>query len=172
MGQPCFHPRRLNLFESHSIHSGRTGRTAASNSSGPDQLRYLLDLVQKAKRELFIVSFVAYDVPSVSKAINAAIDRGVDTRILVEASVTHGGSLNVDPVSTIRKGGYSIFEFIHLDRPAVADEQVAFFSIANLTGHAFEKNMEAGILVSGGHVPRNLRAHLHALIETKIIQPA
>ena len=62
----------------------------------------LLDLIQQAKRELFVVSFVAYDVPSVIVAINAATDRGVDTRILIEASLTQGGSLRVDPVSTMR----------------------------------------------------------------------
>ncbi|MGB7046280.1 MAG: hypothetical protein WBD65_15695, partial [Methylocella sp.] len=48
----------------------------------------LLDLIQQAKRELFIVSFIAYDIPSVIASINSAVDRGVDTRILVEASLT------------------------------------------------------------------------------------
>jgi len=143
----------------------------------------LLDLIQRAKRELFIVSFVAYDIPSVIVAINAATDRGVNTRILVEAPRTHGGSLGVDAVSTMRKAVPSSILYIWIDRPhpftdgrvhakvAVADDTIAFFSSANLTGHAFEKNMEAGILVSGGHIPKNLRAHLHALIETRVIQP-
>ena len=48
---------------------------------------------------------------------------------------------------------------------------MAFLTSANLTGHALEKNMEAGILVTGGHVPSLLRDHLHALIETKVIHP-
>ena len=37
----------------------------------------LVDLIQRAESELFIVSFVAYDVPSVITAINSAIERGV-----------------------------------------------------------------------------------------------
>jgi len=52
---------------------------------------------------------------------------------------------------------------------AVADGNLAFLTSANLTGHALEKNMEAGIVISGGHIPTGLRAHLHALIDTKII---
>jgi phosphatidylserine/phosphatidylglycerophosphate/cardiolipin synthase-like enzyme len=143
----------------------------------------LLDLIQQAKRELFVVSFVAYDVPSVIAAINLATDRGVDTRILVEASVTQGGSLLVDPVATMRNAVPSAKLYVWTDRPhpftngrvhakvAVADDAIAFLTSANLTGHALEKNMEAGVLLTGGHVPSNLRNHLHALIETKIIRP-
>lgn len=141
----------------------------------------LLDLIQHAKSELFIVSFVAYDVPSVITALNAAIDRGVETRILVEASLIMGGSLLVDPVATMRSCVPSALLYAWTDRPhpftngrvhakvAVADDHTAFLTSANLTGHAFEKNMEAGILVTGGHVPSRLQAHLRALIETKVI---
>jgi phosphatidylserine/phosphatidylglycerophosphate/cardiolipin synthase-like enzyme len=142
----------------------------------------LLDLIQQAKRELFIVSFVAYDIPSVIAAINSAVDRGVDTRILVEASLTQGGSLLVDPVSTMRNAVPSAKLYVWTDRPhpftngrvhakvAVADSAIAFLTSANLTGHALEKNMEAGVLLTGGHVPSSLHDHLHALIETKVIR--
>lgn len=143
----------------------------------------LLDLIQRAKTELFIVSFVAYDVPSIIAAINSAIDRGVETRILVEASLTQGGSLLVDPVATMRGCVPSALLYAWTDRPhpftngrvhakvAVADDSIAFLTSANLTGHALEKNMEAGIFVTGGHIPVSLRAHLHALVETKVIRP-
>lgn len=143
----------------------------------------LIDLIERAKAELFIVSFVAYDVPSLTKAIGAALERGVDTRILVEASVADGGSLQVDPVATMKTCVPSAKLYAWIDRPhpftngrvhakvAVADDHLAFVTSANLTGHALEKNMEAGALVTGGNVPARLRSHLHALIETKIIVP-
>lgn len=144
----------------------------------------LLDVVQRATKELFIVSFVAYDIPSVIAALNAAALRGVEVRILVEASVTQGGSLLVDPVATMRSAVPSAKLYAWTDRPhpftngrvhakvAVADHAMAFLTSANLTGYALEKNMEAGVLVFGGHIPSRLRDHLHALIETKIIHPA
>lgn len=77
----------------------------------------LLDLIQRAKSELFIVSFVAYDVPTVITAINSAIDRGVETRILVEASMAHGGSLLMDPVATMRSRVPSALLYSWTDRP-------------------------------------------------------
>jgi len=143
----------------------------------------LLDVIQKATKELFIVSFVAYDIPSVISAINAAALRGVVIKILVEASVTQGGSLLIDPVATMRSAVPSANLFAWTDRPhpftngrvhakvAVADNSTAFLTSANLTGYALEKNMEAGILIVGGHVPERLRDHLQALIETRVIHP-
>ncbi len=137
---------------------------------------------KRAKSQLFIVSFVAYDVPSVITAMNSAIERGVETRILVEASVTQGGSLLVDPVATMRNCVASALLYSWTDRPhpftngrvhakvAVADASIAFLTSANLTGHALEKNMEAGILIEGGSVPANLRSHLHALVDMKVIR--
>ncbi len=142
----------------------------------------LLDVIQRAKSQLFIVSFVAYDVPSVITAMNSAIERGVETRILIEASVTQGGSLLVDPVATMRNCVPSALLYSWTDRPhpftngrvhakvAVADASIAFLTSANLTGHALEKNIEAGILIEGGSVPANLRSHLHALVDMKVIR--
>jgi len=54
---------------------------------------------------------------------------------------------------------------------AVADESLCFVSSANLTGHAMEKNMEAGVLIKGGAMPRNLQRHLEALVTTHVIVP-
>jgi phosphatidylserine/phosphatidylglycerophosphate/cardiolipin synthase-like enzyme len=140
-----------------------------------------LDIIQQARKELFIVSFVTYDVPTIIDGINAAVLRGVEVRILVESSSIDGGSLAVDPVSTMRKAVPSAKLYSWTDRPfpftngrvhakiAVADDKMAFLTSANLTGHALEKNMEAGVLVVGGHVPIHLHDHLQALIETRII---
>lgn len=32
-----------------------------------------------------------------------------------------------------------------------------------------EKNMEAGVLISGGRIPKLLDEHLHSLINTKVV---
>jgi phosphatidylserine/phosphatidylglycerophosphate/cardiolipin synthase-like enzyme len=52
---------------------------------------------------------------------------------------------------------------------AVIDGARAFITSANLTGHALEKNMEAGVAIHGGPVPRTLRDHLEALIDVGVI---
>lgn len=142
----------------------------------------LLDLIRRAQRDLFIVSFVAYDVASVVAELNAAAERGVQLRLLLETSVGHGGSLSMDPVGAMKACVPSAALYVWTDRQppftdgrvhakvAVADGATAFLTSANLTGHALEKNMEAGVLIEGGHVPRGLRAHLRALVDTGVVR--
>jgi len=142
----------------------------------------LLDLIGHAQRDLFLVSFVAYDVSSVVDALNAATGRGINVRMLLETSTSRGGSLSFDPIATMRRCVPSAALYVWTDRPApfadgrvhakvaVADSNSAFLTSANLTGHALEKNMEAGVVINGGLVPAGLRDHLHALIETKVIR--
>jgi phosphatidylserine/phosphatidylglycerophosphate/cardiolipin synthase-like enzyme len=54
---------------------------------------------------------------------------------------------------------------------AVADGGVCFITSANLTGHAMEQNMEAGVLLTGGQIPKLLYEHLQALVDTKTVSP-
>ncbi len=48
---------------------------------------------------------------------------------------------------------------------AIADDKIAYFTSANLTGHARDRNMELGLVVRGGDVPRLLADHLAGLID-------
>ncbi|MEN6383186.1 MAG: DISARM system phospholipase D-like protein DrmC, partial [Rectinema sp.] len=139
-------------------------------------------LIRSAKRELFIVSFVAYDVPSVVKTIRDALERGVEVRMLLESSEENGGTLSMDPTAMMKSAipGMKLYAWkeregehsrgkVHA-KICVADSCNAFITSANLTGYALEKNMEAGVLIKGGGVPSNLRAHLHALIEIGMLR--
>jgi cardiolipin synthase len=142
----------------------------------------LLDLIRNAKSDLFLVSFVAYDVSSIVEALNDAAAREIEIQILLETSTSHGGSLSGDPVATMRRCVPSAALYVWTNRPApfadgrvhakvaVADGRVAFLTSANLTGHAMEKNMEAGVLIDGGSIPDRLRRHLEALISTRQLQ--
>jgi cardiolipin synthase A/B len=144
----------------------------------------LLDLIAGATKDFFLVSFVAYDVSRVVAALNDAARRGVRLRLLLEASTTHGGTLNYDATATMRSRVPSAELFIWQNKPepfidgkvhakvAVVDGARAFITSANLTGHALEKNMEAGVLISGGPVPKTLSDHLQALIDVKVIDRA
>lgn len=144
----------------------------------------LLDLIAGATKDFFLVSFVAYNVPSVVTALNEAGGRGVRLRILLEAAMEHGGTLNYDPAAIMRSRVPVAELFTWKDRTepfvdgkvhakvAVVDGARAFITSANLTGYALEKNMEAGVLISGGPVPRTLGDHLQALIDVGIISRA
>ncbi|EUL90955.1 TPA: phospholipase [Enterobacter hormaechei subsp. steigerwaltii] len=141
----------------------------------------LLQVISTAERTLFITSFVAYDVSTIVKALNAANERGVMISILLELSQEKGGSLNFDTIEKMRMQVPSARLYVWHNKAneyyggcvhakvAVADVYECFITSANLTGHAMEKNIEAGVLISGGSIPKQLNEHLFSLIKTKVI---
>jgi len=141
----------------------------------------LLQVVNAAEHTLFITSFVAYDVSTIVKALRVASDRGVTISMLLESSQDHGGSITVDAIGKMRALVTSAQIYAWRDKTeaffdgrvhakvAVADGSMCFITSANLTGYAMDRNMEAGVLISGGHVPRLLEQHLQALVDTKVV---
>lgn len=141
----------------------------------------LLQVINAAEQTLFITSFVAYDVSTIVKALNAANDRGVVISMLLELSQDHGGSITFDALGKMRTLVPAARLYAWRDKAdpfsdgrvhakvAVADGRMCFITSANLTGHAMEKNMEAGVLISGGHIPRLLNDHLRSLVDTKLV---
>jgi cardiolipin synthase A/B len=143
----------------------------------------LLQVINSAKHTLFITSFVAYDVSTIVKSLNAAAERGVSVSILLELSQAHGGNVTFDGIEKMRvlvpKARF--FAWHDKDEPfnegsvhakvAVGDSDICFITSANLTGYAMERNMEAGVLISGGDVPRTMSLHLQSLVDTCVVSP-
>jgi phosphatidylserine/phosphatidylglycerophosphate/cardiolipin synthase-like enzyme len=57
-------------------------------------------------------------------------------------------------------------------KAVIADAQVAFITSANLTGAALDHNLELGVLVRGGSVPRRLHEHFLALMASGVLRLA
>ncbi len=143
----------------------------------------LLQVINSAKQTLFVTSFVAYDVSTIVKALNEASTRGVDISMLLEASQDHGGSISFDAIGkmeslvpnahlyTWRDRGEIFSEGRVHAKVAVADRHTCFITSANLTGFAMDRNIEAGLLLSGGNIPQMLEEHLRALVSMKIVSP-
>lgn len=143
----------------------------------------LLQVIDSACSTLFITSFVAYDVSSIVAALNSASGRGVSISMLLESSQEHGGSISMDVIGKMRnlvpaarlygwlkKMGEFADGRVHA-KVAVADGKVCFITSANLTGYAMDRNLEAGVLIIGGVVARELNDHLRSLVETGVISP-
>jgi cardiolipin synthase len=141
----------------------------------------LLQVIDAATSRLFITSFVAYDVASIMNALRNATNRGVAVSMLLESSDKHGGGVSMDAIGKMRaalpaariyfwadKGESYAGGKVHA-KVAVCDEAICFVSSANLTGHAMERNMEAGVLIRGGSLPVKLQNHLEALVTVKIL---
>jgi len=143
----------------------------------------LLQVINASEQALFITSFVAYDVSTIVKALNAANDRGVIISMLLELSQEHGGSITFDAIGKMKTLVPSARLYVWNDKEevffggrahakvAVADDSMCFITSANLTGYAMERNMEAGVLIVGGGVPRTLNKHLFSMIDTGVISP-
>lgn len=156
-------------------------------SSGLVPIRHteqvLKEVIESAKTSLFVVSFVAYDVPSIHKALNDAIERGVNVDILVESSQNSHSKIQVDSVpkmkESVPKANIYIWDQENMDnrskgvvhaKCAIADNKDAFITSANLTTAAMERNVELGVLVTGGELPVRLAEHFNSLMKNKTLK--
>jgi len=144
----------------------------------------LKQVISESRYRLFIVSFVAYNIQSVTSALQDAIGRQVRVDILLESSKAHGGKIDIDSLKTMSKqlpsakfyrwkknpdSNEKIIGAVHA-KCAVTDGNLAFITSANLTRAAMENNMELGVLVKGGQLPDTLARHLEALSTTGVIE--
>jgi phosphatidylserine/phosphatidylglycerophosphate/cardiolipin synthase-like enzyme len=155
--------------------------TGPSSAEVPVRLtrEVLLEVIRSATSSLVIVSYAAYRVPDIIGALGEAASRGVDVRLVLESAAGSGGRLSQDAAEAFRSlaGTVRVYEWpsdrrtsegglqgtMHA-KAAIADEQAAFITSANLTGSAIEANMELGLLVRGGSTARRLARHFRALI--------
>jgi len=136
----------------------------------------LLETIEAAQKKLFIVSYVAYDVDSIVAALGRAIDRGVKVEILMESTSDYGGRISMDSIALFKREVPEAILYwwnqagasVHA-KCAVSDGNTAFVTSANLTGAAMEKNMELGVKIESGDIPKRLHDHLEALVTTKKI---
>lgn len=146
----------------------------------------LCQVIGSAHDRIFLVSFVAYRVKSITEALQNAAKRGVRVDMLLESPIDQGGKVTVDSFKTIRNTVPTANLYVwrardtekDIDDPigsvhakcAVSDGRLAFITSANLSDAAMQRNMELGILVNGGRLPFDLHRHLEALVTTRIVE--
>ncbi len=146
----------------------------------------LQQVIDEARHDLLVVSYAVYQVREIAEALVRAIDRAVAVRLVIESSRADGGRVTYDGLAAF---GTDVAERAHIfrwpveNRPrdetgrhgalhvkcAVADESLLLLSSANLTHYALSLNMEMGILVRGGVLPRHVAAHFASLIDKGVI---
>ena len=175
------------------------GSSVASNNqstelvwTGPDANLFpvrrseqvLLDLINSAQDTLFIVSFVLVNIQNVEKAIDTAVKRGVNVRMLLESEDKEGSNGFIDTINRLyvnipnlklyiwpRKNREYLqggFARVHA-KCAVADRRLAFITSANLTAAALDRNIEMGVNIEGGSIPENIFNQLSSMINSKEI---
>jgi phosphatidylserine/phosphatidylglycerophosphate/cardiolipin synthase-like enzyme len=141
----------------------------------------LLELIRQARRSMTLLSFGAFDVPRVVSEIGEALKRDVAIRIvlgerehLAETAHAHQllqlgeligmrASIYRWPMERRLRDEAGRPGLMHI-KAAVIDGQSLLLSSANLTGAALERNMELGVVVYGGDLPKTVEDLLDGLI--------
>jgi len=141
----------------------------------------LLDIIRSCTNEVFLVSFAVYKIPPLILEIEEAIRRGVKFKFLLETPETSEGKISHDPrssFSSLISDFSDFFIWPHENRPlsargnrgvlhakiAIGDEKHLLLSSANLTQHAMELNMEMGVYIENGDLPKRVALHLKEII--------
>ncbi|MGH9197536.1 MAG: DISARM system phospholipase D-like protein DrmC, partial [Acidimicrobiia bacterium] len=183
------------------VSAGHTARVVSNSQvielvrTGPDSPSVpvrrideaLVEVIESAERSLLIVSFVVFEIPRIVEALNRAAKRNVEIELVLEFEGA-GGDQSFDPRVSLSglDSRCKTFYWPWADRPmvgetgkkgyihvkcAVADCETALISSANLTRYALEANMEMGVLVRGGLVPRRICDHFGWLIRHRTLVP-
>lgn len=141
----------------------------------------LQQVIDEAERDLLIVSYAAYQIPDIGRALARAADRGATLQLVIESPREVDGHVAYDGLlafsQSIRDRAH-VYRWPPDRRPrdaagntgalhvkcAVADERLLLLSSANLTHHALSLNMELGVLVRGGAQPRLVARHFADLM--------
>lgn len=148
----------------------------------------ILHLLDSARDRITLVSFAVYSIPNIAEALVQAARRGVKLTVIVETPDKLGGE---NEYGTLRALGSeaeacsSVYywpknkrKLSDTNKPgslhvkcAVADGKWLFLSSANLTQQAFTINMELGMLVRGGSMPRRVERQFERLVRMKVLEP-
>ena len=147
----------------------------------------LIEILSSAKYEIIVVSFAVYKATHIMKAINDALDRGVQVSLYLETSYNSGGKITFDTIEALdqrirQRSKIYIWPFhrrvktengaygaLHA-KLACIDGRNILISSANITGYAMELNMELGILIRDKNMGRRVSEHLERLVEQNIFE--
>ncbi|WP_017975204.1 DISARM system phospholipase D-like protein DrmC [Actinopolyspora halophila] len=134
--------------------------------------RVLVELIEKADRELFLMTYSARPHRQLRQALADALARGVTVTVIVETLQGARGALGgAEPAEAFTGlGGIELWHWpadrrversskMHA-KIAVADRSGLLVSSANLTQSGVDRNIEAGLLVRGGTAPVRAAEHL------------
>jgi phosphatidylserine/phosphatidylglycerophosphate/cardiolipin synthase-like enzyme len=145
----------------------------------------LFELIRRAASRITLVSYAAFRQDDLVEELRAAVRRGVRVRLVLESAAASRGRLDDDAARAFAAlgGAVEVLEWpaelrgdgraagvLHA-KAVVVDGRVALISSANLTAAALDHNMELGLLVEGGKVPRRLEEHFAELQAKGILRP-
>lgn len=143
----------------------------------------LVEVIDEAREELLAMTYAARPYPALTRALTEASARGVRTHVVVETLAgAHGLLSGREPADAFASvPGLRLWHWarepaehghsrLHA-KLAVADRRTLLLGSANLTESAARRNIEAGVLVSGGEAPRRVAEHIVGLQRLGVLKP-
>ncbi|MFE0384538.1 DISARM system phospholipase D-like protein DrmC [Streptomyces bungoensis] len=143
----------------------------------------LIEVINQAQHELLAMTYAARAYPALTLALTKAVDRGVQTHVVVETLAGAGGLLSgKEPADAFTSvPGVKVWTWARDPaqqagsrqhaKLAVADRHTLFLGSANLTEAAARRNIEAGVLITGGETPRRAAEHIVELQSLGVLRP-
>ncbi|MFF0557963.1 DISARM system phospholipase D-like protein DrmC [Streptomyces sp. NPDC004266] len=143
----------------------------------------LVEVINEAQHELLAMTYAARPYPALTKALTEAAGRGVQMHVVVETLAGAGGLLSGREPAEAFASVPGLLLWVWARDPAdrgrsrqhaklaVADRRTLLLGSANLTESGARRNMEAGVLVTGGEAPRRVAEHIRELQRRGILRP-
>lgn len=179
-----FQERRLR--ELSSVELVWTGpSTLSAGLRSTEQV--ILDMICRARRSIYLVTFAAYRVEAVVAALRDAISRDVRVALVLEDKDESEGKVNFNALASLAGGDLRALKVyvwpleqrkrndrgqhgaLHA-KCVLVDSDRLFVSSANMTSFALALNIELGVLLNGGDAPRQMERNLTELIRTGVLR--
>ena len=147
----------------------------------------VLEVFDRAEKRITLICYSVYNIPNVQDSLVRAAQRGVRIIVVVETPNKLSGKNTYDTLRALGDDVAACSEVYYWPEEqrertenktlaklhtkcAVADGTRLFLSSANLTEHAFTVNMEMGVLITGGKLPRETEKQFGRLIDKGILE--
>jgi hypothetical protein len=134
----------------------------------------LFELIARARKRLTLASFASYPIAGLIERLQSALDRGVKVELLLESSYDSDQRLSLGAEVAFLPLAQRAVTYVwprELRPPGalthakflIVDESVALITSANLTEKGIDRNLELGVLIRNGLVPKALASHVDQL---------
>jgi len=131
-------------------------------------------LIGSARQRVTLISYAAYQVPSIIAALDQAAARGIRIDLILESpEYLEGGG----GASAYAK--YRVYQWPTAQREppdaklhakaVVVDGRDVLLTSANMTNAAYDKNIELGVMCRGGATAQRVQKHFDALITRGVL---
>lgn len=131
-------------------------------------------LIDDARKRVMLVSYAAYQMPSIISALDRAAARGVRIDLILESPEFLEGGGGAAAYAKYRTYHWPFEQREHSEaklhaKAVIVDSRNVLLTSANMTNSAYDKNIEVGVLCRGGTTAQRVQRHFDSLIARGVL---